>query len=123
MGWSSGGAMASAFLDHAHRTDFITPQKTRFNISGVVLLSSGGQYCYAYNTIADLAGSRLWDVSTVRTQPAVACDMISTFSDISLVVAGVYGCEDLRLLPRKSNRRLLLAQPARVPSPGTICAI
>ena len=49
MGWSSGGAMASAFLDYAHQVDFITPQaKTRYSIRGLVILSSGGQYCYAY---------------------------------------------------------------------------
>ena len=64
MGWSSGGAMASAFLDHAHRTDFVTAAKTQYNVTGVALLSSGGQFCYAYDTVADLAGSSLWGACT-----------------------------------------------------------
>lgn len=73
MGWSSGGAMASAFLDHAHRANFITPNKTRYSVKGLVLLSSGGQYCYAYDTIADLAGSSLWSACNADAKPFGCC--------------------------------------------------
>ena len=55
--------MASAFLDHAHRTQFSTP-KTRYNITGIALLSSGSQFCYAYDTVASLHGSRFWTSCT-----------------------------------------------------------
>jgi PKHD-type hydroxylase len=64
MGWSSGGAMASAFVDHAHNSNFTTAHKARYNVQGLVLLSSGGQYCYAYGTIADLAGNAHWSACT-----------------------------------------------------------
>ena len=37
MGWSSGGAMASAFLDYAHRTGFTTANNTRYSIKGMDL--------------------------------------------------------------------------------------
>jgi hypothetical protein len=61
MGWSSGGAMASAFLNYAHQTGFTTTtNKTRYTIQGLVLLASGGQFCYAYDTVAELAGSGMW---------------------------------------------------------------
>ena len=67
MGWSSGGVMASAFLDHAAKNGFATTgQKTRtaYNVKGVVMLSAGSQYCYAYDTIAELAGSPCWSTCT-----------------------------------------------------------
>eukprot|EP01043_Picozoa_sp_COSAG02_P050567 COSAG02_NODE_5211_length_4538_cov_2.567695_3_plen_289_part_00 len=59
MGWSSGGAMASAFLDYAHEAKFVTPKKTRYSIRGVVMLSSGGQYCYAYGSVGTFCPVRL----------------------------------------------------------------
>jgi hypothetical protein len=47
MGWSSGGSMASAFLNFAHQSGFITAGNTNYGIDGLVLLASGGQWCYA----------------------------------------------------------------------------
>jgi len=47
MGWSSGGSMASAFLNFAHQSSFITAGNTNYGIDGLVLLASGGQWCYA----------------------------------------------------------------------------
>jgi hypothetical protein len=38
MGWSSGGAMASAFLAHAHRQGFVTRSGARYTMDGLVLL-------------------------------------------------------------------------------------
>lgn len=66
MGWSSGGTMASAFLDHAHRRQFTTgtSSASRYNITGLAILSSGGQFCYAYDTVADLSGSSFWGSCT-----------------------------------------------------------
>lgn len=64
MGWSSGGTMASAFLDHAHKTQFTTASATRYNISGLAIISAGSQYCYAYDTVADLKGSNFWSSCT-----------------------------------------------------------
>lgn len=59
--------MASAFLDYAHRMHFTTSiAKTRYNIAGMAVLSAGGQYCYAYNRVADLAGSKFWRSCTPR---------------------------------------------------------
>jgi|EP01043_Picozoa_sp_COSAG02_P060648 hypothetical protein len=55
--------MASAFLDHAHRVHFST-SNTRYNITGIALLSSGGQFCYAYDNVASLSGSRFWETCT-----------------------------------------------------------
>lgn len=60
MGWSSGGAMASAFLNYAHQKAFTTANYIRYNISGLVLLASGGQFCYAYNSASDIVNSKLW---------------------------------------------------------------
>ena len=57
---SSGGAMASAFLNFAHQTGFKTARNTSYEIKGLVLLASGGQFCYAYDTVADLVGSGIW---------------------------------------------------------------
>ena len=55
--WSSGGAMASAFLNFAHQSGFTTAAGTSYSTKGLALLASGGQFCYAYDTVADLAGS------------------------------------------------------------------
>eukprot|EP01052_Picozoa_sp_SAG31_P016862 SAG31_NODE_1133_length_9745_cov_5.676343_2_plen_425_part_00 len=64
MGWSSGGAMASAFLDHANKKKFTTPRSTRYSISGMAIMSSGSQYCYAYDQVSDLKGSDFWSSCT-----------------------------------------------------------
>ena len=53
MGWSSGGAMASGFLDYAHKQAFVTRNGTRYTVPGLVLLSSGGQFCYAYKQLSE----------------------------------------------------------------------
>eukprot|EP01052_Picozoa_sp_SAG31_P047921 SAG31_NODE_9800_length_1225_cov_1.495560_1_plen_382_part_10 len=45
MGWSSGGSMASAFLNYAHQTGFKTTSSISYGIEGIILLSSGGQFC------------------------------------------------------------------------------
>lgn len=47
MGWSSGGSMASAFLNVAFESGFTTARSKSYNISGMVLLNSGSQFCYA----------------------------------------------------------------------------
>ena len=80
MGWSSGGAclrvcsessrnslwwvftgsMASAFLNIAQQKNLTTDHNTSFHIAGLVLLSAGSQFCYAYDSVADLAGSKIW---------------------------------------------------------------
>ena len=60
MGWSSGGVMASAFLDHAHSAGFVTAHGTSYAIKGLALLSAGGQYCYGYNTISDVNDIIQW---------------------------------------------------------------
>ena len=67
MGWSSGGAMASAFLDHAHAAGFVTAVgRTKYIMRGLALLSSGGQFCYAYDNVADLkrSPSTIWGKCT-----------------------------------------------------------
>ena len=77
VGWSSGGAMASAFLNYAHETGFVTANNTSYNIKGLVLLASGGQFCYAYDTVADLANqnaSEFWKACTVSGRgPTPSC--------------------------------------------------
>lgn len=52
--------MASAFLNFAAHNAFTTARNTSYHINGLVLLNAGSQFCYAYNTVADLAGSKLW---------------------------------------------------------------
>lgn len=79
VGWSSGGAMASAFLNYAHQTGFSTANKTKYSIKGLVLLASGGQFCYAYDTVADLvglgkAGGEFWGACTTGDRgPTPSC--------------------------------------------------
>ena len=50
MGWSSGGSMASAFLDYANKHNFATANGTNYVIQGLVLVMSGSQFCYAYDS-------------------------------------------------------------------------
>ena len=53
MGWSSGGAMASAFLGYANEHGFVTAggrNGTRYTVRGLVLLMAGSQFCYAYHS-------------------------------------------------------------------------
>lgn len=53
MGWSSGGAMASAFLGYANEHGFVTAggrSGTRYTVRGLVLLMAGSQFCYAYHS-------------------------------------------------------------------------
>ena len=67
MGWSSGGTMASAFLDHAFKTNSVTAHNTSYSVKGMVMISAGGQYCYAYLSRQDLAsspGSSHWSTCT-----------------------------------------------------------
>ena len=52
--------MASAFLDYAHQTNFTTAKNTDYRINGLVLYSSGSQFCYAYDKVAELNGSNIW---------------------------------------------------------------
>ncbi len=52
--------MASAFLNFAARSAFKTARNTSYHIRGLVLLNAGSQFCYAYNTVAELAGSKFW---------------------------------------------------------------
>jgi hypothetical protein len=79
IGWSSGGAMASAFLNIAHNTGFKTVQGTHYVIKGLVLLASGGQFCYAYDSVHDLpvgtqAGSEMWTACTAGDRgPTPSC--------------------------------------------------
>ena len=53
--------MASAFLNFAIDNAFTTTHNTSFQINGLVLLNAGSQFCYAYNTVADLVGSKIWE--------------------------------------------------------------
>lgn len=61
--------MASAFLDHAHGQGFVTPTGTSYTMKGIVLLSSGGQFCYAYDQVAQLAGNSHWSTCTAAKKP------------------------------------------------------
>jgi predicted esterase len=88
MGWSSGGAMASAFVGHAHARSRprsrgpgvdsstlarapVTERGTGFTIRGLVLLSSGGQYCYAYDydKLPVVVKNKHWSNCTSQKQP------------------------------------------------------
>lgn len=81
MGWSSGGAMASAFVSYVHtrasgsrlgtRSSFATERGTRFTIKGLALLSSGSQYCYAYDhaRLPLLVKNDHWSNCTSQKQP------------------------------------------------------
>ena len=37
-------------------------------MKGLVLLSSGGQFCYAYDKMSDLVGSEIWRTCTYAKQ-------------------------------------------------------
>ena len=52
--------MASAFLNFAASSAFTTARNTSYDVKGLVLLNAGSQFCYAYNTVAELAGSKFW---------------------------------------------------------------
>ena len=69
MGWSSGGAMASGFLDYAHKQAFVTRNGTRYTVPGLVLLSSGGQFCYAYKQLSELRGNSHWTECSSAKKP------------------------------------------------------
>ena len=57
--------MASAFLGYAHSRGFVTAHNISYSMDGLVMLSSGGQFCYAYDKIGDLANaSRFWGKCT-----------------------------------------------------------
>jgi hypothetical protein len=138
VGWSSGGAMASAFLDHAHEAGFATAHGTSYDIKGLVLLASGGEFCYAYDTIAELkalnppgkGGRELWQTctaakTTVRKSPFWRHFYTSTISlprqawDEHMMRNAENGeaAVSAGLLPGEPHRGLLLAIA------GGICAL
>ena len=47
---------------------FITAKNTSYSMKGLVLLSSGGQFCYAYDKMSDLVGSEIWKTCTYAKQ-------------------------------------------------------
>ena len=44
----------------AHCRGYVTAHNTSYSMDGLVMLSSGGEFCYAYDKISDLANSSYW---------------------------------------------------------------
>ena len=71
--------MASAFLNYALETSFVTANHTTYDIKGVMLMGSGGQFCYAYDTVTDLPtgsekGREMWKYCTTGDRgPTPSC--------------------------------------------------